>query len=44
MPFVITVLAPGFAGHATLQLAVDDARLMLPYLAFAGPVAVMMGC
>ena len=38
----MTVLAPGFAGHATLQLAVDDARLMLPYLAFAGPVTVMM--
>lgn len=43
MPLVITVLAPGFAGHATLQLAVECARLMLPYLAFAGPVAVMMG-
>jgi putative peptidoglycan lipid II flippase len=42
MPFIITVLAPGFAGHPTLQLAVEDARLMLPYLAFAGPVAVMM--
>src|SRR3954463_4081216 len=42
MPVVITVLAPGFAGHA-LQLAVACARLMLPYLAFAGPVAVMMG-
>ena len=26
----------------TLQLAVDNARLMLPYLAFAGPVTVMM--
>src|SRR3979409_441674 len=43
MPLVITVLAPGFAGQATLRLAVDDARLMLPYLAFAGPVTVMMG-
>ena len=43
MPLVITALAPGFAGHATLQLAIDSARLMLPYLAFAGPVAVMMG-
>jgi putative peptidoglycan lipid II flippase len=43
MPLVITALAPGFAGHATLRLAVDCARLMLPYLAFAGPVAVMMG-
>ena len=42
MPLVITALAPGFAGHETLQLAVDDARLMLPYLAFAGPVTVMM--
>ena len=42
MPLVIAALAPGFAGHDTLQLAVDDARLMLPYLAFAGPVTVMM--
>jgi len=42
MPFVIAALAPGFAGHPTLQLAADDARLMLPYLAFAGPVTVMM--
>src|ERR1700738_4923627 len=42
MPFVIAALAPGFAGHPTLQLAADDARLMLPYLAFAGSVTVMM--
>src|ERR1700674_2717671 len=42
MPFFMAALAPGFAGHPTLQLAVDDARLMLPYLAFAGPVTVMM--
>jgi putative peptidoglycan lipid II flippase len=42
MPLVLMVLAPGFAGRETLQLAVDDARLMLPYLAFAGPVTVMM--
>jgi len=42
MPYVIIVLAPGFAGRDTLQFAVDDARLMLPYLAFAGPAAVMM--
>src|SRR5882724_10346661 len=42
MPFVIMALAPGFSGRETLQLAVDDARLMLPYLAFAGPVTVMM--
>ncbi|THD65571.1 MAG: murein biosynthesis integral membrane protein MurJ [Bradyrhizobium sp.] len=43
MPLVIPALAPGFIGHDTMQLAVDDSRLMLPYLAFAGPVAVMMG-
>jgi len=42
MPFVIIVLAPGFAGRETLQFAIDDARLMLPYLAFAGPVTVML--
>src|SRR5712671_6981602 len=42
MPLVITVLAPGFSGEETLQLAVNDARLMLPYLAFAGPVTVLM--
>jgi putative peptidoglycan lipid II flippase len=43
MPLLVALLAPGFRGTATLQLAIDDARLMLPYLAFAGPVAVMMG-
>jgi putative peptidoglycan lipid II flippase len=42
MPLIVVALAPGFAGNATLQLAVDDARLMLPYLAFAGPPTVMM--
>jgi len=42
MPFVLTALAPGFAGKETLQLAVNDARLMLPYLAFAGPSTVML--
>ena len=42
MPLVMSVLAPGFAGRETLQIAVDDARLMLPYLAFAGPVTVLM--
>jgi putative peptidoglycan lipid II flippase len=42
MPLLMIALAPGFAGHPTLQLAVDDARLMLPYLALAGPVTVMM--
>ncbi|QPF84785.1 murein biosynthesis integral membrane protein MurJ [Bradyrhizobium genosp. L] len=43
MPLVIALVAPGFVGRDTLQFAVDDARLMLPYLAFAGPVTVMMG-
>jgi putative peptidoglycan lipid II flippase len=43
MPLLMTVLAPGFAGSESLQLAVTDARLMLPYLAFAGPVTVLMG-
>jgi putative peptidoglycan lipid II flippase len=42
MPFVMSALAPGFVGHETLTLAVDDARLMLPYLAFAGPATVML--
>ncbi|PYF01445.1 putative peptidoglycan lipid II flippase [Rhodopseudomonas faecalis] len=43
MPLVIALVAPGFVGEPTLQLAVDNARLMLPYLAFAGPVTVLMG-
>jgi putative peptidoglycan lipid II flippase len=42
MPWIITALAPGFAGEATLHLATEDARLMLPYLAFAGPATVTM--
>jgi putative peptidoglycan lipid II flippase len=42
MPWIITALAPGFAGDETLHLAVSDARLMLPYLAFAGPATVTM--
>jgi putative peptidoglycan lipid II flippase len=42
MPLVMAALAPGFAGHETLQLAVTDARLMLPYLAFAGPGTVLL--
>lgn len=42
MPLVIAVLAPGFAGTETLQLATNDARLMLPYLAFAGPSTVLL--
>jgi putative peptidoglycan lipid II flippase len=42
-PYAVNLLAPGFEGSPALQLAVDTARLMLPYLAFAGPVAVMAG-
>jgi putative peptidoglycan lipid II flippase len=42
MPLVIAALAPGFAGSEALVMAVADARLMLPYLAFAGPVTVLM--
>src|SRR3954453_16313943 len=42
MPLVITALAPGFVGTEALQLAVSDARPMLPYLAFGGPVTVLM--
>ena len=42
MPLVITALAPGFAGSEALAMAVANARLMLPYLAFAGPVTVLM--
>jgi putative peptidoglycan lipid II flippase len=43
MPLIIAAVAPGFRGHAMLQFAVQDVLLMLPYIAFAGPVAVMMG-
>ncbi len=42
MPLLVRVLAPGFAGSESLRLAVTDARLMLPYLAFAGPATVIM--
>src|SRR5215470_17718985 len=35
MPLLVIALAPGFAGHESLPLAVTEARLMLPYLAFA---------
>lgn len=44
MPVFVIVLAPGFAaGGPRMTIAVELARLMLPYLALAGPVAVMMG-
>ncbi|OAF08215.1 lipid II flippase MurJ [Bradyrhizobium centrolobii] len=43
MPLIIAIIAPGFLGSETRDLAVQSARLMLPYLAFAGPVTVLMG-
>lgn len=44
MPAIVLLLAPGFViGGPRTLLAVDMARLMLPYLAFAGPLAVLMG-
>ncbi|EAQ37187.1 virulence factor MVIN-like [Nitrobacter sp. Nb-311A] len=43
MPLLMRALAPGFAGSESMQLAITDLRLMLPYLAFAGPTAVIMG-
>src|SRR5947209_9222937 len=43
MPLIITIIAPGFLGSHTRDLAIENARLMLPYLAFAGPVTVLMG-
>lgn len=43
MPAVIALVAPGFVDGPALQMATDNARLMLPYLAFAGPVTVIMG-
>jgi putative peptidoglycan lipid II flippase len=44
MPLVVAVLAPGFIlGGPRMTIAVDLARLMLPYLALAGPLAVLMG-
>src|SRR5579862_3196422 len=41
MSWIIAALAPGFT-EATQDLAMDYARLMLPYLAFAGPATVTM--
>ncbi|MEX0696744.1 MAG: murein biosynthesis integral membrane protein MurJ [Xanthobacteraceae bacterium] len=44
MPAIVFLLAPGFAWYGPrMILAVELARLMLPYLAFAGPLAVLMG-
>lgn len=43
MPVVVALLAPGFRDSTSFQLAIETARLMLPYLAFAAPVAVLGG-
>ncbi len=44
MPLLMFVLAPGFADNPTrFSLAIEIARLMLPYLVLAGPIAVLMG-
>jgi putative peptidoglycan lipid II flippase len=44
MPLVVIVLAPGFGwSDPRLDQAVAFARLMLPYVLFAGPLAALMG-
>jgi putative peptidoglycan lipid II flippase len=44
MPAIVLVLAPGFTwGGERMTVAIELARLMLPYLAIAGPLAVLMG-
>jgi putative peptidoglycan lipid II flippase len=44
MPAIVLLLAPGFEfGGPRMSVAVELARLMLPYMAFAGPLAVLMG-
>ena len=43
MPLVVIVLAPGFIiGGPRMSIAVDLARLMIPYLVLAGPLAISM--
>lgn len=43
MPLLIMLLAPGFtAGDPRESFAIEWARLMLPYLVFAGPAALIM--
>lgn len=44
MPAIVFMLAPGFAASGPrADVAVELARLMLPYLVFAGPLAVAIG-
>jgi putative peptidoglycan lipid II flippase len=42
LPPLVAAFAPGLTDDPSLQLAIDNTRLMLPYLAFAGPATVMM--
>ncbi len=41
LPPLMAALAPERAGDPSLQFAIENARLMLPYVGCAGPVAVM---
>lgn len=41
LPPLMAVLSPDRAGDPALHVAIENARLMLPYVAFAGPAAVM---
>lgn len=44
MPLIVPLFAPGFTrSPERFDQAVTLARLMLPYLVFAGPLAVLMG-
>jgi len=44
MPLLVGMLAPGFTDSPErFSLATEIARLMLPYLVLAGPIAVLMG-
>ena len=42
LPPLMAALVPERAGDPALHFAIENARLMLPYVAFAGPVAVMV--
>jgi putative peptidoglycan lipid II flippase len=42
LPPLVAVLAPDRAGDPAVQFAIETARLMLPYVAFAGAVAVIV--
>ncbi len=42
LPPLVAALAPHLAGDPSVQFTIENTRLMLPYLAFAGPATVMM--